>query len=180
MAPKHVIIVGAGLAGPALAIALSRHGVRSTILEIRSTASTAGGALMLAPNALRVLDKICGVYPQVRSSGFEFDNIQFHSEDGMFLGGVCIGEKDAPSLKEETERGKRQQGYAGEEEDRKYRGVRVMRSALHSALIDICKGLPDVDMLWGKTLEKIEEKDDGVVVIMQDGSSVSGESPVTF
>jgi 2-polyprenyl-6-methoxyphenol hydroxylase-like FAD-dependent oxidoreductase len=56
--PAHVAIIGAGLSGLALAIALHRQGISCAIYELRDPSAATSGALMLSPNALRILDTL--------------------------------------------------------------------------------------------------------------------------
>lgn len=76
--PK-VVIIGGGLGGPALALALQKRNICSVLFELRpkSTARD-GGYLALAPNALRVLKSI-GVYEQISSQGYNFEDLVFVS-----------------------------------------------------------------------------------------------------
>ncbi len=76
---EHVLINGAGLAVLSLAIALAKRNIRSTLFEIRPVPTTIGGTIVLAPNALRVLDQTIGVYDRIRKVGFE---------DGWRPGGI--------------------------------------------------------------------------------------------
>ena len=77
--PSHVAIIGAGLSGLSLALALHQVGIRSTVWEARPDNFVQGGAIMLSPNALRVLDAI-GVYERIRNKGFHFETLTFKNE----------------------------------------------------------------------------------------------------
>ena len=74
--PTQVAIIGAGLSGLSLAVALHKVGIPSNIWEMRSRDFVQGGAIMLSPNALRVLDAI-GVYERIRDKGFHFETLTF-------------------------------------------------------------------------------------------------------
>lgn len=63
---EDVVIVGAGIAGLATAIALKRVGVRSLILEKSETLRSTGAALTLTPNAWLALDAL-GVSHKLKS-----------------------------------------------------------------------------------------------------------------
>ncbi|CAM6026147.1 unnamed protein product [Sphagnum balticum] len=62
---ETVVIVGAGLAGLATALALHRVGVRAVVLEQAESLRTEGTSLTLFPNAWRVLDAL-GVAQELR------------------------------------------------------------------------------------------------------------------
>lgn len=79
--PKHVIIVGAGLSGLSLALALQKVGVPCSIYEARSESYSIGGGITLSPNGLRILDKL-GVYPRVKQRGFHFETLAFKNDAG--------------------------------------------------------------------------------------------------
>ncbi|KAH8722616.1 kynurenine 3-monooxygenase [Phaeosphaeriaceae sp. PMI808] len=78
--PSHVAIIGGGLAGLALALALHDLHIKSTVYEARSEDFDQGGGVMLSPNALRVLDSI-GVLERVRERSFHLDVLAF--KDGQ-------------------------------------------------------------------------------------------------
>lgn len=65
--PNGVIVVGGGIGGLALAIALARTGRRVHVLERASAFGEIGAGLQLAPNASRALDCL-GVLERVRES----------------------------------------------------------------------------------------------------------------
>jgi 2-polyprenyl-6-methoxyphenol hydroxylase-like FAD-dependent oxidoreductase len=78
--PK-IAIIGAGLSGLALALALHKNGLTNiTIYESRPATLDIGGAIMLSPNALKVLNAI-GVYSRLRPRSYEFDTLHFRKSD---------------------------------------------------------------------------------------------------
>ncbi|KAI1643797.1 kynurenine 3-monooxygenase [Daldinia loculata] len=78
--PAEVAIIGGGLAGLTLALALHDLNIPSTVYEARSADFDQGGGIMLSPNALRVLDSV-GVYKRVRDNSLQFDILTF--KDGQ-------------------------------------------------------------------------------------------------
>ncbi|KAI1135948.1 kynurenine 3-monooxygenase [Hypoxylon sp. FL0543] len=80
--PSEVAIIGAGLAGLTLALALHDLDIRATVYEARSEDFDQGGGVMLSPNALRVLDSI-GVYERVLDKSLQFDVLAFKDGRGQ-------------------------------------------------------------------------------------------------
>ncbi|KAI2968812.1 hypothetical protein CBS147323_4208 [Aspergillus niger] len=74
----HVAIIGTGLSGLALALSLHQQSIPCTLYEARSAPLNIGGAIMLSPNALRILDTL-GVYSRIRSEAYDFDHLYFRS-----------------------------------------------------------------------------------------------------
>ncbi|KAF1949855.1 kynurenine 3-monooxygenase [Byssothecium circinans] len=77
--PSHVAIIGGGLAGLTLALALHDLHIKSTVYEARSEDFDQGGGVMLSPNALRVLDSV-GVLERVHKRSFHLDVLAFKDD----------------------------------------------------------------------------------------------------
>ncbi|KAI1868322.1 hypothetical protein JX265_007145 [Neoarthrinium moseri] len=76
---SKVGIIGAGLSGLTLALALHQQSIPSIIYESRPDAPlNIGGAVMLSPNALRVLDRL-GVYERIRTRGYTFTKVDYRN-----------------------------------------------------------------------------------------------------
>ena len=73
MSTTNVSIIGAGLSGLALALALQQQSNVCTLYEARPATLDIGGALMLTPNALRILDSI-GIYARLKDNGYSFES----------------------------------------------------------------------------------------------------------
>ncbi|KIN04995.1 hypothetical protein OIDMADRAFT_116208 [Oidiodendron maius Zn] len=80
MSRPQVAIIGAGLSGLSLALALKRQKISCTVYEGRAASFNIGGAVMLSPNALKVLDAL-GVYSRVRAKGFNFETLEYRDVD---------------------------------------------------------------------------------------------------
>jgi 2-polyprenyl-6-methoxyphenol hydroxylase-like FAD-dependent oxidoreductase len=80
MSIDSVAIIGAGLSGLTLALSLHKQCIPCTLYEARSAPLNIGGAIMLSPNALRILDTL-GVYARIRPESYEFDKLYFRSPD---------------------------------------------------------------------------------------------------
>ncbi|KAF5585154.1 salicylate hydroxylase [Fusarium subglutinans] len=92
----HIIIIGAGPAGLAAALALSQttiqgSPVRITILELRPKVETLGGTIMLTPLALRYLDAL-GVGSRLRKLGIPIRGVDVVAlRTGRTLGQMSPG-----------------------------------------------------------------------------------------
>ncbi|KAJ4417719.1 hypothetical protein N0V82_005993 [Gnomoniopsis sp. IMI 355080] len=76
---ENVAIVGGGLAGVMMALALHKLSVPCVIYEARATHSaskTSSGALMLSPNSLRILDYF-GLFAAVREKSYAFEWVYY-------------------------------------------------------------------------------------------------------
>ena len=151
---RHIIIVGAGLAGPALASALANQGIRSTILERHTEPRNIGGVILVAPNAMRVLDKMVGIEPRLRAAGCSYDAIDIYTESSDALaraGGFMT-----------TNGG--------------VRGLTIARPVLQEILLDRCKEFDDgtITMRYGSKLERIDEQPDAVYAVLDDGTRIKG------
>ncbi|BCI54172.1 salicylate hydroxylase [Mycolicibacterium litorale] len=80
---QRILIVGAGIAGLATAVALQRHGLTVVVVEEKSDTS-AGAGISIWPNALAALDAI-GLGDEVRDSGGRVTAGALRWRDGTWL-----------------------------------------------------------------------------------------------
>lgn len=78
MPAKHVAIIGVGLSGLVLALALQKESIPCAVYEARPASLDIGGAIMLSPNALRILD-ILGIYQNIEPLGHQFTRLHFYT-----------------------------------------------------------------------------------------------------
>jgi 2-polyprenyl-6-methoxyphenol hydroxylase-like FAD-dependent oxidoreductase len=145
----NVAIVGGGLAGLALALALHQFRMKSTVYEARARPLNIGGAVMLSPNALKILDKL-GVYEAVKREGYEFRNLTWQTIDGA---------------------GRERQEF-GDEEKYGYDALRVHRYVLINALIEATKQA-GVEIVFGKNSIDAVEHHDRVDISFEDGTTTT-------
>jgi 2-polyprenyl-6-methoxyphenol hydroxylase-like FAD-dependent oxidoreductase len=75
-----------------LALCLQKRNISVEIYETRNEDSTEGGNIALAPNALRVLDRL-GAYETLRCQGFSYEELTFSNGSGTELGHFLNGDK---------------------------------------------------------------------------------------
>jgi FAD-dependent urate hydroxylase len=91
MSTTTVTIIGAGIAGPALGIALRRAGFEPTVYEASdSPRDDTGAFLNVAPNGTSVL-RALGLERLLDGIGFQNDRLVFHNETGRVLADVPVG-----------------------------------------------------------------------------------------
>ena len=143
---KRALIIGGGIGGPAVALALQRIGVESTIYEARTQAEQNKGAFLTVANngmnALRTLD----AFEAVMARGFWVARMEIYSGSGKRLG----------------EMGSNAQG------------IGIERGQLASALCDeaIRRGIR-VEM--GKRLIEVQTTPLGVTAHFEDGTEANGD-----
>jgi 2-polyprenyl-6-methoxyphenol hydroxylase-like FAD-dependent oxidoreductase len=144
--PK-IAIIGGGLAGLTLALSLNQVGIASTVFEARAEPLNIGGAVMLSPNALKILDKL-GVYDTVRREGYEFKNLTWQTIEGS---------------------GRERQEF-GDWEKYGYDALRVHRYVLINVLVDSMKA-KGLEVAFGKKFIGATEHQDGVDVEFEDSTT---------
>lgn len=81
---QTVVVVGAGLAGLATALALHRVGVKALVLEQSGNLRAEGTSLTLFPNAWRALDTL-GIADELRGSFTNITGGRMRSNDGKVI-----------------------------------------------------------------------------------------------
>ncbi|RAO72757.1 uncharacterized protein BHQ10_008769 [Talaromyces amestolkiae] len=147
----NVAIIGSGLAGLSLALALNQQSIPVTIYESRPGPLNIGGAVMLSPNALRILDHL-QIYKSVKEKGYSFETLHFRDLSGKLLETFDFGS----------------------EEKYGYNGLRIYRYALIDELLAAIKE-KEIPIHFGKRFVNIVEDSltDGVTFAFTDGSTAS-------
>jgi 2-polyprenyl-6-methoxyphenol hydroxylase-like FAD-dependent oxidoreductase len=97
---RSVLIVGGGIGGLTLAVALGRRGIRADVIEIKKTESVYGVGIIQPGNALRALRSI-GLLEPCLQAGFPVDEYHYYDADENLLAALKplhIAGKDAPAL----------------------------------------------------------------------------------
>lgn len=150
---KRALVVGAGIAGPVLAIGLRRVGFDVHIVEAypRGAGASAGSWLTLAVNGLEAL-RTFGLHRAVLEASFPSREIEFLNGAGRRLGVVSLGPVLADGTVTQT----------------------IKRADLHCILVEAAEreGIP---FSYEKRLVGAETLDGGVLARFEDGSEMRGD-----
>lgn len=89
---KQLLIAGGGIGGMALALAASRNGIQTDLLEQTAEFSEVGAGIQLGPNAVRVLDDWGLMEPLKAVAAFPNALRVRDAHDGNVLGEKLLGE----------------------------------------------------------------------------------------
>uniref|UniRef100_A0A8H7MZE8 FAD-binding domain-containing protein n=1 Tax=Bionectria ochroleuca TaxID=29856 RepID=A0A8H7MZE8_BIOOC len=148
---QPLAIIGAGLSGLCLTLALHQQNIPCVIYESRPAPLDIGGAIMLSPNALQILDKL-GIYKRLEPRGYAFEKLYFQN-DNKLLDTFEFGSKE-------------KYGYSG---------MRVYRYELIQIMLDMISEA-GIKPHYGKKFARITKEDeDGVSWEFEDGTT--GQAP---
>ena len=150
-----VLVIGGGIGGLAVALALSRRGRRVHVIERAAAFGEIGAGLQLAPNALRSLDRL-GVLDRVSLDAvFPTQLLMLDATTGDPITTVALGAKF-----------RERYGYP----------YAVMhRSDLHAHLLRACQDSPDVTLETSRLVVEIIDTGTAAKAICKDGSSYEAE-----
>ncbi|OAB40924.1 FAD-dependent monooxygenase [Paenibacillus antarcticus] len=146
-----VIVIGAGIGGLCIALALRRIGIQATIFEKKSEVSLGGAALGVGANAVRAL-QLLGVGEEVLQAGKLLHRLQIMTDTGKTL---SLTETSIISKKYGTD------------------NVTILRSTLLTILIKAIG--PEHPVQCGKKLTRFEQQPSGVTVWFEDGLKEEGD-----
>ncbi|MGW7072317.1 FAD-dependent monooxygenase [Streptomyces sp. NPDC054855] len=142
---REVLVSGAGIAGPALAFWLTRHGYAVTVVEKAFTPRSGGYPVDIRGTALEVVRRM-GILPQLRDAHIDTRRITFLDADG---GKVA-------AINPHTVAG----GVRGED-------IEVRRGDLTGALYAAIRD--DVEFLFDDSIETLDQSGHGVDVTFRGG-----------
>lgn len=148
--PAHdkLLIVGGGIAGMALAIALKRAGLHSDVVEINPHWTVGGLGIGLGGPALRAL-KAIGLLDECVAGGFGYSSFNAADADGNITGTVQMPRLIGPD-------------YPAT--------IGISRHVLHTVLQRALKAAA-VSVRLGATIQALQQDDRGVDVTFTDGQS---------
>lgn len=140
LAGRHVAVVGAGIAGNAMALLAARAGARVTLFEASPEPRTVGAGILLQPNGLAVLDGL-GLGPALEHAGRAVTRLRIADAAGDVL-------MDAPVPR----------FAAGLDH-----GLVLRRRDLLAVLVDAARAHPRVTCRFGEEVQDVAA--DGTVTV---------------
>jgi FAD-dependent urate hydroxylase len=146
---RTAVVIGGGIAGPVVAVALRRAGIAATVYEAYArNADGIGGELMLAPNGMAALAAI-GIAEEVGAAGVPTPRMVMETGAGKRLGQF----EDLPGLPT----------------SRTFKRARLYRALVDAA---VAAGVP---IEYGRRLVGFEDGVDSVVAVFEDGTRVEAD-----
>ena len=148
MGVRRVLVVGGGVTGSVLALALAQRGVEVELVEIAPQWFGVGHGITVQGNALKALRSV-GVADEVIERGYSFDHLRLLKADGSLIADLETPHTGGPDLPST---------------------IGSVRAALQDVL---CKKVYDagVTVRLGLTVTGFTQDDTGVEVVFTDGSS---------
>ncbi|EGG15523.1 hypothetical protein DFA_10365 [Cavenderia fasciculata] len=161
---ETIIIIGVGLIGPILALALKKLGLHCILFDRRQEPSSIslldpvqseGASINLAPNGLKIIDELChSLYQEIERVGCPIQVFTNCNSDGDKLGEFETSTVFKPRY-----------GYVN---------IGIARSALQSILINRLKS-ENILVHFNKSLVAISQAENELVTLtFKDGSSCKG------
>jgi 2-polyprenyl-6-methoxyphenol hydroxylase-like FAD-dependent oxidoreductase len=144
-AVKKVLVVGGGIGGQSVAIALTKAGIEAEIVEIRDAFNVYGVGIIQQGNALKALDKI-GIADESMRRGSPYGQVKMFT-----AGGHSVGLAGPPPMgKYPSHNG-------------------ISRRILHEVMFDEAQKL-GIKYRMGLTVDQFDNREDAVDVTFTDGS----------
>ena len=153
-----ILIIGGGLGGLTTALALSRRGISSRVLEGAPEFGAIGYGIQFGPNVFHVFDRL-GVMDEVLAvADAPAAVVMRDALDGKELVRLPTG----ASLRARF----------------KYPYIIVHRIDVHNVLLEACRGSDLIELVSDAMVTGFEDRSDGVAVETRDGRSFSGPALV--
>lgn len=145
---QRVLVVGGGITGNVLALALAQKGIDVVVVEQRTELGGVGHGITLQGNALRAFHAV-GIYDELAEHGFPFDRLRMFSADGHQIMEMPTPPMGGPDLP----------GTMG-----------ALRSDL-ARILERRVAEAGVDVRLGSTVTAIEDRGDSVTATLVDGTT---------
>jgi len=145
---NRVLVVGGGITGSVLSLALAQKGVQVVLVEVREEWTGVGHGITLQGNALKAFHSV-GVFDEIAEQGFPFDKLRMFAAEGH-----QIMEIPTPPM-------------GGTQ-------VPPTMGALRSHVADVLARHVDasgVDVRLGTTVTAIQDNGDSVTATLSDGTA---------
>ena len=145
---SRVLVVGGGITGGVLSLALRQQGVEVVLVDLRPELGGVGHGITLQGNALKAF-KAVGIYDRLAERGFPFSHLRLKTADGHVIAEIPTPPMGGPDLP----------GTMG-----------AVRGDIADILADeVVKA--GVDVRLGTTVTEIDDRGDSVVATLSDGST---------
>jgi 2-polyprenyl-6-methoxyphenol hydroxylase-like FAD-dependent oxidoreductase len=94
---KRVLIVGGGIGGLTLAVALARQGLKAEVIELKPEAGVLGVGIIQPGNALRALRDL-GLLDECLAQGFQIDDYVMYDAAGGYIGRMKLLRIAGPTI----------------------------------------------------------------------------------
>jgi 2-polyprenyl-6-methoxyphenol hydroxylase-like FAD-dependent oxidoreductase len=148
MSVSKVLVVGGGITGSVLTLALAQRGVEVELTEIRPEWTGLGHGITIQGNALAAFRSV-GVYEEVAARGVPFDRLRMRNADGSLIVEVPTPHTGGPDLPPT---------------------LGSLRSSLHDSLARSVRE-HGVTLRLGTTVAKLDDDGSRVAVAFTDGCS---------
>ncbi|KAF3914152.1 hypothetical protein AA313_de0208844 [Arthrobotrys entomopaga] len=146
----EIAIIGGGIAGLGLAIALHAQDFPCTVYEQAPEKGRFSGAIMLAPNSLQILDTL-GIYERIKDKGWSFEGVSMKDIEGKTTDRIFLGSKRLF----------------------KYDALRIYRNVFVKEMQAICHERGINVKYETKYSHIVEERDNGVIFALADGTEIN-------
>ena len=148
----RVLVVGGGITGGVLSLALAHRGVEVVLVDLRKELGGVGHGITLQGNALKVFRAV-GIYDRLAQRGYPFDKIRLRTADGQLMTEIAtppMGGLDLPPT------------------------MGALRGDIAEILADEMVNA-GVDVRLGMTLTAIDDHGDSVTVTLADGTEETAD-----
>jgi len=145
---RRVLVVGGGITGGVLSLALAQRGVEVVLVDLRPELGGVGHGITLQGNALKAFRAV-GIYDRLAERGFSFNHLRLKTADGAVIAEIPTPPMGGPDLP----------GTMG---------------AVRGDIADILAAevvAAGVDVRLRTTVTEIDDRGDCVVATLSDGST---------